>query len=86
MQKHIRNYLKSLNLKTTETIMCELCGSNQSINIHHIQHRQKNNPALDEASNLIALCQDGCHKEIHKHNTWENKQVLQEIVNKRIKL
>ncbi len=84
MQKHIRNYLKSLNLKTTETIMCELCGSNQSINIHHIQHRQKNNPALDEANNLIALCQDGCHAWIHANNSFENKEKLQEIINKRL--
>lgn len=85
MQRHTKNYLKSTS-KLPHEILCELCGSSNSINIHHIQHRQKNNPLLDEPSNLIALCQDGCHTWIHSNNTQENKEKLKQIASNRIKL
>lgn len=81
MQKHIKNYLKSTN-KLPHEIYCELCGSNQSINIHHIISRRYK--GTDEINNLIALCQEKCHRWIHDNNTPENRQLLQEIVEKRL--
>lgn len=79
MQRHIRNYIEATGKLPNERA-CERCGSYNNINIHHIINRQKNNPKLDEASNLIALCQDGCHRWIHANNTQENKQMLRELI------
>lgn len=81
MLRHIKNYLKATGLNQHE-VNCEICGSYNSIDIHHIQHKQKNNALLDEAHNLIALCRFH-HSEIHSNNTYENKQILLEIARKR---
>lgn len=82
MQRHTRNYLKAANALPHE-IMCELCGNNTvAVEIHHINHRQKNNPELDEAHNLLALCRR-CHVYVHENNTFEYKQQLLEIARKR---
>lgn len=81
MMSYVKNYLSALNLTTADTILCEVCG-NVGQEIHHVQHRQKNNPALDQASNLICLCVK-CHIEAHKHNSYENKQKLFDIIKSR---
>lgn len=81
MQSHTKNYLKSTG-KLPHEIYCEKCGSNSSIDIHHLQNRQKNRPDLDEAWNLVALCRT-CHAWIHAHNTAEHKQMLKELISNR---
>lgn len=78
MQRHTSNYLKSTN-KLPHEIDCEKCFSQDIMDIHHIEHRQKNNPDLDKAENLIALCRK-CHKWIHENNTVENKQMLRDLI------
>ena len=83
MQKYIKNYLKSVN-KLPHELSCELCGSSNSLDIHHVHNRQKNRPDLDEASNLMATCRS-CHTWIHNNNTQETKQQLINIIKERIK-
>ena len=80
MLRHVKNYLQSTG-KLPHELMCEHCG-NMGKEIHHIQHRQKNNPELDNADNLICLCVE-CHKWIHQNNSWENKQKLLEVARNR---
>ena len=62
MKPHIRNYLNATGLLPHE-INCSVCGSNQNINIHHIVFRSHG--GSDDYENLIALCQDGCHRRAH---------------------
>lgn len=78
MQQYIKNYLKAYSYTTADTIYCQRC-SKLGQEIHHIQHRQKNNPDLDQAKNLICLCVE-CHVWIHQNNTYENKQLLLDII------
>ena len=79
MQKYIKNYLNATGLLPHE-INCSVCGSNESIDIHHIQHRQKNNPELDKYENLIALCRL-CHTKAHSDKKFNES--LKIIVNNR---
>ena len=76
--KHVANYYKAHGLSDADTTLCQNCGK-QATDIHHIEHRQKNNPKLDEANNLIALCRD-CHAWVHSNNSWETKKKLLDIV------
>lgn len=76
--KYIANYYKSHGLSDADIPLCQLCGK-QATDIHHIEHRQKNNPELDKAENLIALCRE-CHIWVHSNNTYETKQKLLGIV------
>ena len=41
---------------------CQLCGSMQHLQVHHIQPRSQS--GSDAEQNLISLCA-GCHEEIH---------------------
>lgn len=76
--KHVNNYYKAHGLSDCDTPLCQLCGK-QGQEVHHIEHRQKNNPKLDQAWNLICLCRD-CHIWAHNHNSRETKNRLLKIV------
>lgn len=78
MQAHVKNYLKATG-KLPYEIDCEKCGSQDIMDIHHVEHRQKNNSELDKAKNLIALCRK-CHTWVHANNTQENKQMLRDLI------
>jgi len=68
MQNHVKNYLRYYNLTTADKIYCEVCNSNQSIDLHHIIPRSKfgskTKDIQDNIENLIALCRD-CHNKAH---------------------
>jgi len=53
---------------------CELCGSSENIEVHHINDLHSNN----ELSNLMPVCRE-CHNKIHsnspEHQEWSEKLV-----------
>lgn len=78
MKAHIKNYLKSTGLLPHE-ITCENCGSNHAVNIHHIVFRSHG--GSDNYDNLIALCQDVCHRKAHSDKRFNES--LKEIARNR---
>lgn len=80
MQKHIKIYLEHTH-KLPHELLCEICGSNQAIDIHHIESRRYKDS--DNIKNLIALCRKH-HTWIHANNTFENKQKLHYLANERL--
>lgn len=59
-----------------DTILCTVCNSNQSIDLHHIEHRMKNNPKLNEVNNIIALCR---HHHEQAHAGILDKEYLKQL-------
>ena len=57
--------------------LCAICGTNQSLHLHHIEGRGKDK--TDDPNNCIMLC-NHCHLEVvHKNNKyWKVK--LKELV------
>ena len=56
MQKHTLNYLQGMGLDSSDTILCEVCGS-QAVDIHHIEARgMGGSNEKDTISNLMGLC------------------------------
>jgi 5-methylcytosine-specific restriction endonuclease McrA len=45
---------------------CQLCGSMQNLEVHHIMFRSQNGDDSDE--NLITLCAE-CHARVHQTST-----------------
>jgi len=62
MKKYIKNYLKAYWLDETDFVECEVCWR-AAQNFHHIILRSQ--WWSDDASNLIALCQENCHRQAH---------------------
>jgi 5-methylcytosine-specific restriction endonuclease McrA len=69
MQRHIRNYLASIDADESTRIRCEVCNA-LAVDIHHIIPRSKfgskRKEEQDEPDNLIALCRT-CHENAHKN-------------------
>jgi len=68
----------SYNAKKIKEKICEMCGENPSVDIHHLQFQENANEKgfinnefyKNHKANLISICFD-CHQNIHK----ENKQM-----------
>lgn len=58
--------------------LCQLCGSNNWIEAHHIRYRSERKDLIDEPNNLILLCKK-CHMLVHS-----NKHYWQPILLKKI--
>lgn len=77
------NKIKKRIVKENGRIVCEKCGTSNSIQFstHHIVYRSErpNHPALNSLANLIHLCFD-CHEWFHKsktnRNPWITKRKL----------
>jgi 5-methylcytosine-specific restriction endonuclease McrA len=69
MQRHIRNYLASIDADESTRIRCEVCND-LAVDIHHIIPRSKfgskRKEEQDAPDNLIALCRT-CHENAHKN-------------------
>jgi len=80
MTPHVKNYLKYYNLTTADIILCEVCQSNQSIDLHHIIPRSKfgskTKDIQDNIENLIALCR---HHHEQAHANILTKEYLTDI-------
>jgi 5-methylcytosine-specific restriction endonuclease McrA len=81
IQTHVKNYLKHFNYKLQEDCSCEVCNSHSQLEIHHIQHRSKQQPELDNVENCVCLCRS-CH--IKAHNNELTKKYLQDIHNRKL--
>ena len=84
MERHTQNYLRHFKYDTTDTILCEVCGS-QAVDIHHIQRRstfgKKKKEEQDDPKNLIALCRE-CHEKAHlRRSPYLLQDELQRIHN-----
>ena len=88
MKKHIKNYLQATK-KLPHEICCEICGSYNSIDIHHIEFgRYKRD---DSFKNLIALCRlhhDCSHFKqkpyLTKEQLYDYKKYPEDYINESI--
>ena len=54
-------YMKVLK---RDNYMCQICGTNQNLHLHHIRYRSERKDLIDEPTNLIMLCFK-CHELVH---------------------
>ena len=58
--------------------ICQMCGSNQNLNLHHILYRSQRRDLIDEPTNCIMLCSQ-CHELVHS-NKKKYQPMLLEIM------
>lgn len=76
-------YLKTEHWKITRAYMskkydgkCEVCGSDNKINIHHLTYERMGAETEDD---LMCLC-ESCHKAVHSKMIFERMGTRKEIV------
>lgn len=57
---------------------CAVCGSTQSLVVHHIDGYSENNPRNNKANKLITLC-GKCHYSAHHIKSFIPAEILEEI-------
>lgn len=57
---------------------CAVCGSTQSLVVHHIDGYSENNPRNNKANKLITLC-GKCHYFAHHIKSFIPAEILEEI-------
>ena len=68
-----KNHKKWLELKSIllyEKKVCEICGSDKSLQVHHILPRSSNPELIMDKENLMVLCEE-CHKKIHAKDKYK---------------
>lgn len=61
---------------------CQLCGTYNNLQLHHIVYRSENRKLINEPSNCIMLCMN-CHNLVHSNkHKWQEK--LKNIILKEI--
>ena len=88
MQKHIKTYLEYYWIDQHE-VRCENCWKYWQINIHHLEYKshfwKRTKHLQDSIENLIALCQEDCHKKAHfLKEPYLTKEELQDIHNQNL--
>lgn len=61
--------------------ICQMCGSNQNLNLHHILYRSQRRDLIDEPTNCIMLCSD-CHRLVHSNKRKYQPMLLEMMKNK----
>lgn len=56
--------------------ICQMCGSNQNLNLHHILYRSQRRDLIDEPTNCIMLCSD-CHRLVHSNKKKYQPMLLE---------
>lgn len=64
--------------------ICQLCATNQNLELHHIKYRSEAKELIDEPSNCIMLCSN-CHKKVH-NNKHKWQPILQKIVEEKCQI
>ena len=82
-RKHIDNYLDFFDLTEHDIFLCEVCGSNQMIDFHHIIKRS--NHGDDTVENIIACCRSCHNKAHHREKPHLNQEYLQGVHDRRMK-
>lgn len=50
---------------------CQLCGTSNNLQLHHIIYRSQDKKLIDEPNNCIMLCGD-CHRLVHSNkDKWQ---------------
>lgn len=63
---------------------CQLCGSTQMLEEHHIRYRSERKDLINDYTNLILLCAE-CHRKVHTNKKYwqpillEKARLLYEI-------
>lgn len=55
----------SKTIKNRDNNECQICGSKEDLNVHHILHKAKYPELSLNINNGITLCQQPCHYEVH---------------------
>lgn len=63
--------------------ICQLCGSSQNIEAHHIRYRSERKDLIDEPTNLIFLCKK-CHILVHSNKHYWQSILLEKIGGKNV--
>ena len=51
--------------------ICQLCGTSQNLQLHHIVYRSENKQLINEPTNCIMLC-NNCHRLVHSNkHLWQ---------------
>jgi hypothetical protein len=83
MMPHVRNYFKAFGYDESSVIPCEMCGSVQGVEVHHVEPRSKfgskRKVEQDDFSNLIALCRFD-HEIAHGPNSRNMKEIYKQII------
>lgn len=58
--------------------ICQLCGSSQCIEAHHIRYRSERKDLIDEQTNLILLCKK-CHMLVHSNKHYWQPLLLNKV-------
>ena len=64
--KHIYNQETRLKALKRDYMQCQICGSRENWNVHHILYRSEAKECVNCLWNLITLCAD-CHTEVHSN-------------------
>ena len=54
---------------------CQICGSKDNLNIHHLVHCRSYEKKYADKNNIIVLCRD-CHREYHNTCSKSNPVTL----------
>ncbi|MBQ6220055.1 MAG: HNH endonuclease [Methanobrevibacter sp.] len=61
---------------------CQVCGSKQDLEVHHIVHGKVYDKSYTNPSNIIVLCRD-CHTRYHRAYDTVNAKTFIEFVKRR---
>lgn len=54
---------------------CGLCGTNNNLELHHIQYRSEDKSKIDDPGNCIMLCKE-CHQKAHNNKKlWKPRLI-----------
>ena len=74
--KHIYNQETRLKALKRDYMQCQICGSRENWNVHHILYRSEAPECVNCLWNLCSLCQD-CHTEVHSDKQKYQPLLLQ---------
>lgn len=73
MRKHVKTYMEHFGYGEQDVIMCEACGINRCVDVHHLVFRSHG--GTDDIENLIGLCRK-CHEDAHNNPAFNRKLKL----------
>lgn len=61
---------------------CQVCGSKQNLEVHHIVKGKVYDKSYTNPSNIIVICRD-CHTQYHRNHDTVNAKTLIEFAKRR---
>lgn len=56
--------------------ICQMCGTNQNLHLHHILYRSQRRDLINEPTNCIMLCSE-CHELVHSNKKKYQPMLLE---------